>query len=217
MRRGPSLLGSVVAGLVLITPLGAQVGVDLSLGAGALRARREAGGAGGSTEHATGLVLGGRAALALGRATLELRYAQGSLEPQAASGLRRELVDGRLAVGVRLRPWLVVQTGPHARTLEEAGAVDRWAWWEARARAVTDLVGPSVSGDVELWSAFGLEMDAPLGRGSGQGGEVGVVLRGLGDRVWVRLAYAVDRIHIPNASRRETLDGISVAAGLRIL
>lgn len=195
-------------------PLGAQIRTELFLGATSAQARSATGG---SATRIGGFVLGGGATLAAGRVHLELRYAEGVLEPRDAGSLERSFVDARAAVGVHATEWLTAQLGMHARAraLPTSSGGERWLWGEVRTRVSAPLVGPMVRGDMEVWRAFGLKMD-DVGRGSGQGGEAGLTLRLPGQRVWLRMAYTFDQIHVPAAGRWDTFDGVTLATGVSL-
>lgn len=214
-RPRQSSLALAVIFLFGVRGLGAQVGVMVSGGATAARARALTG-TGAVQGH--GVALDAAATVTYGRALLEIGYAEGTLTPSDAETLQKRLIDGRVALGLRLPAGLPVSVlaGLRARAYEAPGGLDHWAWWEVRACAGAPLVGTTLRGDIGIWYAVSLDMNIPQGAGRGRGGEVGLLFRPPG-RPWeFRLAYVVDQLAVPGAERRDMLDGVRLSTGFAI-
>ena len=152
------------------------------------------------------------------RLELDVRYAEGTLQPTDRNSESRDLVEGALALRFVGTPWLSVEMGPHARRYATLSGAERWITWRLGARVETAIVGTSVRGQATLWHGLGLDVNVPPGAGTARGGEVGVTVDlgpgGTGP-LWFALAYGIDQAQVRDAVRRETVQTLRLTAGLR--
>jgi hypothetical protein len=194
----PRRLTSAPSARSTITATGAGMVVNV-------RARSEAGG----LPPASGTVLGMTASVRFRRFELGVRYMEGSLQT-------RDLVEGEAALRFVTTPWLTLHAGPHIRRYETplGGGAERWVSWQFGARTEAPIIGTSVRGHALLWRGLGLSVNVPPGSGSTTGGEVGVTIDASGP-FWFGLAYGIDQATVQGGSRRETVDALTLTAGLR--
>ena len=170
-----------------------------------------------STSSDAGTAAGFAASVRFRRLELDVRYAEGTLQPSDGNSERRDLVEGAVAVSFVGTPWLSVEMGPHARRYDTPSGAERWITWRLGGRVETAIVGTSVRGHATLWQGLGLEVNVPPGAGSARGGEVGVTvdLGPGGAPLWFSLEYGIDRAQVRDAGRRETVEALTLTAGLR--
>ena len=169
-----------------------------------VRARSEAGG----MPPASGTVLGITTSVRHGRFELGLRYMQGSLDT-------RDLVEGAAALRFVTTPWLTLQAGPQIRRYDTPLGAERWMTWQLGARAETAIVGSNVRAHALLWRGLGLSVNVPPGSGSAKGGEVGLTIDVPSGPLWFGLAYGIDQASVQGSTRRETVQALTISAGLR--
>jgi hypothetical protein len=169
------------------------------------------------TDRLSGLAFGGQGKLWIGPVFLDARYVQGTLDSLSGQAGGRDVVEGGALLGVRPVPWLVFAGGPEARAyvLNKGGGTQRWVFWEGKVRAETPFVGSAVLGYVELWRAFGANVNVPEAFDHAQGGEAGMVMRLARAPVEARLAYRIDQAVLGGGTRRETVDGVVITVGVR--
>jgi len=185
------------------TPLPALHGVTASAGATIANVRARSPG---GLPPANGTVLGMTASLRFRRLELGVRYLDGSLQS-------RDLVEGAAALRFLATPWLTLHAGPQIRRYETPSGAERWMTWQIGARTETTITG-SVRGHAMLWRGLGLSVNLSPGSGSSQGGELGATVD-LSQSFWFDLSYGVDRATVRGSSRRETVNALTVTAGLR--
>ncbi len=199
--------------------LAAQSGGGLSGTAAALvqnvRARSEASG----VAQVSGTVPGFAGSVRFRRFELGVQYAEGKLQPADPVSESRDLVEGALALRFVGTPWLSVEMGPRIRHYATPSGAERWITWRLGGRVETAIVGTSVRGYAMLWRGLGLEVNVPPGSGSAHGGEVGVTVDlgpgGGRGPLWVALVYGIDQAQVQGAARRETVETLTLTAGLR--
>jgi len=169
------------------------------------------------TDRLSGVAFGGEGAVWVGPVVFDVRYAQGTLDSVSGGAGSRDVVEGGALLGVRPVSWLTIAAGPQARAyvLSAGGATQRWVFWEGRVRAGAPFVGSAVLGYVELWRAFGADVNVPEAFDHAQGGEAGMVVRLARAPVEARLAYRIDHAVLGGGSRLETVDGVVVTVGVR--
>jgi hypothetical protein len=194
-------------------PLAGQTGVT-GTAAGLLlnvRARSEAGG----VTRVNGTAVGLAGSVRFRRLELEVRYAEGKLQSSDGQSTPRDLVEGAVALRFVATPWLSMQVGPHARRYDTPLGAERWVTWQLGTRTDVAIAGPGVSGHALLWRGMGLGVNVPPGTGTARGGEVGVTLD-LGPRpFWFALVYGIDQAEVRDAARRETVETLTLTAGIR--
>ncbi len=161
----------------------------------------------------TGMAFGGEGSVRLGRLALELGYWQGSLEADGGLAPRRELIEGKGQLALRVARWVTLKGGGHARSYVTSAGTERWLFWEARLRAERQIVNPSVRGHLELWRAVATEVNSAQEFDRGQGGEAGMTLRFARMPVWFRLGYRIEDARLGGNTRRETLEALTVSVG----
>jgi hypothetical protein len=169
-----------------------------------IRARSEAGG----LPPATGTVLGMTASVRLRRFELGVRYMEGSLQT-------RDLVEGAAVLRFATTAWLTLHAGPQIRRYDMASGAERWVTWQFGARTEAPIFGTSVRGHALLWQGLGLSVNVPPGSGTARGGEVGVTIAASPRPFWFGLTYGIDQASVTGSSRRETVETLTVSAGLR--
>jgi hypothetical protein len=176
-----------------------------------VRARSEAG----SVTRASGTAVGFAGSVGFRRFTLEVRYAEGTLQPSDRQSDPRDLVEGAMALRFAATPWLSMQVGPHARRYDTPLGAERWVTWQVGGRGEVAIAGTGVLGHAMLWRGLGLGVNVPPGSGSTRGGEVGVTVD-LGPRpFWFALSYGIDQAQVQDAARREIFETLTFTAGLR--
>jgi hypothetical protein len=112
-------------------------------------------------------------------------------------------------------PWLSMQLGPRARRYDTPFGAERWVTWQLGARGDFAIAGPGVRGHALLWQGTGLAVNVPPGSGSTRGGEVGFTIDFGSRPFWFGLAYGIDRAQVRDVARRETVETLTLTAGLR--
>jgi len=170
-----------------------------------------------STSSDAGTTAGFAGSVRFRRVELAVRYAEGTLHPADGNSASRDLVEGAVAVRFVGTPWLSVELGPQARHYATPSGAERWITWRLGGRVETAIVGTSVRGHATLWNGLGLAVNVPPGTGSARGGEVGVTvdLGPGGPPLWFSLEYGIDRAQVRDAGRRETVEALTLTAGLR--
>jgi hypothetical protein len=161
----------------------------------------------------TGSAFRGQGALTLGRLQLSASYLQGTINRDAGAGTT-DLVEGSVLLGFRALDWLTLETGPHARAYTPAGSMERWLFWELRARAATAFVGSAVRGYAELWRAVTADVNVPEPFGHAQGGEVGMIVRLARAPLEARVGYRIDHAVLGGGTRLTTVDGVVIGVGV---
>jgi len=170
-----------------------------------------------STSSDAGTTAGFAGSVRFRRVELAVRYAEGTLQPADGNSASRDLVEGAVALRFVGTPWLSVELGPQARRYDTPSGAERWMTWRLGGRVETAIVGTSVRGHATLWNGLGLEVNVPPGAGSARGGALGVTVD-LGPGrppLWFSLEYGIDRAQVRNAGRRETVEALTLTAGLR--
>ena len=164
-------------------------------------------------EALSGALLGGEGRVNVWRVVVDVGYAQGSVSPDSAGPVSRDVVEGRLLVGNR--PWrgLTLKMGPHARAYLTNSGTQRWFFWEARLHGERPIVSPTVRAYAEIWRALSGSVNVLESFDHGQGGEAGMLVNLPGKPVWGRLAYGIERARLGGGSRLETVEGLTLAVG----
>lgn len=168
-----------------------------------VRAHSEAG-----LPSAGGTVLGMTASARLRRFELGIHYLEGSLET-------RDLVEGAATLRYVTTPWLTLHAGRLIRRYDMPSGAERWTLWQLGARAEAPIGGTSVRGHALLWQGLGLSVNVPPGSGTARGGEFGVTFDLPSRPFWFALAYSTDHASLQSSSRRETVQMLTVTAGVR--
>ena len=197
--------------------LAAQSGGGLSGTASALLQNVRARSEGSSLSQVSGTTVGFAGSVRFRRFELGVRYAEGKLQPADGVSPSRDIVEGALALRFVGTPWLSVEMGPHVRRYATPSGAERWITWRLGGRVESAIVGASVRGHATLWQGLGLEVNVPPGGGSARGGEVGVTvdLGPGGAPLWLSLGYGIDRAQVQGAGWRETVQALTLTAGLR--
>jgi hypothetical protein len=150
----------------------------------------------------------------LGRVALDVRYAQGTLQPADRQSTARDIVEGSVALRFAATSWLSLQLGPHARRYDTPSGAERWVTWQLGTRGDFVIAGPGVRGHALLWRGTGLDVNVPPGSGSARGGEVGFTIDGPRS-FWLDLSYGIDQARVRDVARRETVEAVTVTVGVR--
>lgn len=162
-----------------------------------------------------GTAISGSARLSLWRIELETGYLEGKLRPNAGLTGSRDLVEGRLMLGVRPFPWLVMKVGPHARGYIRGGFTEQWIQWEARGRVEGSLATRHIRTHLELWRAMDGSVTNGAGAfGTGHGGEAGLGIRFPTAPVWACLTYTVERSGIASGLSLDTMERLGISVGI---
>ena len=162
------------------------------------------------TTSLSGVLVGGEGGLIRGPLDLRVSYAEGS----ASTGpIRRDHVEGSLFIGVRPLSGLAVGGGPHAIAFATDSTSERWVEWQVRARYDGPVIERLVRAYVEGWVAVAGSAGTVGEFGRGRGGGAGLEVR-LGTTPLVgRLGYAIGESRLRGGSRRETVEGLTLAIG----
>src|SRR2546427_225554 len=91
------------------------------------------------TSSDAGTVAGFAGSVRFRRLELDVRYAEGTLQPTDGNSESRDLVEGAVAVRFVGTPWLSVELGPHARRYGTQCGAERWITWRLGARVETAI------------------------------------------------------------------------------
>jgi len=149
-----------------------------------------------------------------GRVALDVRYAQGTLQPADRQSTARDIVEGVVALRFAATPWLSLQIGPQARRYDTPFGAERWVTWQLGTRGDFVIARPGVRGHALLWRGTGLDVNVPPGSGSARGGEIGFTIDGPRS-FWLDLSYGIDQARVRDVARRETVETVTVTVGVR--
>lgn len=180
--------------------------------AGTVTATRVRSTIGPAREALSGSVLGVEGRFAVWRLVLNVGYGQGSVHPDSGSPASRDVVEGRVLVGVQPLPGILLKAGPHVRSYVSTSGTQRWFFWEARLRGERPIVG-GVSGYAEVWRVLSGDVNVLEAFNGGQGGEAGMLVTLPNRPVWGRLSYGIERARLGGGSRLETVEGVSLTVG----
>ena len=159
----------------------------------------------------SGLLLEGAGRLSVSVLALDAVYRQGSLSA-AGGGDQRDVVEGQIALGLQLVPWLAVQAGPRLRAYVTPAGTERWVFWEGNVRASARVIRPD--GWAYLRVGRVLTANLPgLTWDGGQGAEGGLKLRLVGP-LWGSVSYWIHRAATGGGQRVETIQGVSAGLAL---
>lgn len=163
-----------------------------------------------------GTAFGGDGAWLLGRVALEIGYWQGHLTPRAAGGgpPPRSITEGVALLGIHPVPSVLIGGGVQARSYRTPAGVERWVFWQVRARTEQMLVDPAIRVHLELWRAIKADVNAQQPFDRGQGGEVGFTVLAPRSLLWGRVAYSIDDAKLGAGARRETVDALTITIGI---
>ena len=167
----------VMALMVLLIACASRLAAQVSVRGGAVAGRAEHCVAAGALVTSSGTLLGGTVAVAVGqRFEIQGEAIGGDLLTPSSPGLDdHKIAEADLIAGVKVRPWLALQTGFSARNFSNALARQHWTTWRIGAEAriplgfdeVTSMVRGywmpvvSISGlsraDVAIAAAVGME------------------------------------------------------------
>ena len=165
-------------------------------------------------EALSGAVFSGEGRAEWQRFSLTAAYGQGKLDPDTAGPAARDYVDGSLFLGGRPVDWLELQVGPYARAYTSKSGVQRWLFWQLRARVDAPLVADRIRGYAEGWTALAANVSVAETFDGAFGGVAGVVGR-VGRSPWsVRVQYAIDETRLGSGVRRETVEGLTLAVAM---
>ncbi|HEX9632819.1 MAG TPA: hypothetical protein VGA02_10175 [Gemmatimonadales bacterium] len=207
MKRPTGLLLLGLAGAA--GPAAAQ-SAALRLGVGQVRADQVL--AAGDTVARSGMAVSLDGAFGVGPATLAVRYLEGSLASDDA-GRETDLVEGEVILWVAPFRWAALGAGRHLRSYVESGGTERWATWEIRGRGTAQLT-TALTAYGELWTVVGsaVPVTGPLETGMGLEGGLRFALGRFPFSAHLR--YRVDRLAVPDAGRRETVEQLGIAVGV---
>jgi hypothetical protein len=151
-------------------------------------------------------------AFGLGPVTLAVRYLEGSLASDDPSA-DTDLVEGEVVLWVAPVRWAALGAGRHLRSYVEPGGTERWTMWDVRARGSAQLT-EALTAYGMLWTVLGsgLPVSGSLETGLGLEGGLRLTLGRL--PFSAELRYRVDRLAVPEAGRRETIEQVGIAVGV---
>jgi hypothetical protein len=161
-----------------------------------------------TTDVVSGPAFGGLVRLRLWRVELSGRYLQSTLSSATVS---EDLVEGELAVGVRLVRWLSVRAGPRVRAHVTENGTERWVFWEGRVRGDARLFGPGVRSYVEGWTSFSGDVNLAQSFQRAGGIEGGLLVKLPVWELWAVLSYRFDRAALTGAAQVESTDQLMLA------
>lgn len=201
---------------LLILGLGGPTGsataqsAALRLGVGQVRADQVF--AAGDTVTRSGMAVSLDGAFGVGPATLAVRYLEGSLSSDDVSR-DTDLVEGEVILWLAPVRWAALGAGRHIRSYVESGGTERWTTWEIRGRGTAQLTA-ALAAYGELWTVVGsaVPVTGPLESGMGLEGGLRLALGRFPFSAHLR--YRVDRLAVPDAGRRETIEQLGIALGV---
>jgi hypothetical protein len=131
---------------------------------------------------------------------------------QSVSPMDIDHVEGFLQLGWSVVPGLEIGTGARARAHVVGDDSERLAMWTVGARFEEAIGSENLRGFAEVWRAVAGSTSASPGFELGRGGSAGIIAR-VG-RISTRLSYGMDFARHGADSRRETVEGVSIALGL---
>jgi hypothetical protein len=160
----------------------------------------------------SGLALTVDGAFGLGPVSLAVRYLEGSLAGDGAAG-DTDFAEGEAILWVAPVRWAALGAGRHLRSYVEPGGTERWTMWEVRARGSAQLTEALTAYGV-FWMVVGSGLPVSGSLESGRGLEGGLRVA-LGRMPFsAELRYRVDRLAVPDAGRRETIEQLGIAIGV---
>ena len=165
---------------------------------------------------ASGFTPGAEGGLSVWKIRLEAQYLEGHLQQDSGSLGARDVVEGSVLLGVEPVGWLSVKSGVHARSYVTSGGTERWVFWEGRVRAEAPLDGPLVRAYVEVWRVLSSDLTGTQSLDRGQGGQAGLIVTGSKVPLWARLGYGIEDVRLGAGARRETVETLVFAVGVRI-
>ncbi len=214
--RGEPVSGRRAALVLLCSvaarPLAAQVQRHLQVDAALGRAQFQSTTSGG-TQELTGFLVGGRARLIVGVASLEASYAQGRLSADTGSAPARDVVDGSVFLSVKPATWLSLQAGPEVRAYATPGGTERWVMWQGRLFVESPIIPGVLSAGAGGWTTLASAVNVDPGASGARGGEVRMTLRPPRLPLMVRLSYAVDQALMRNGAGTEVLETVVLSIG----
>lgn len=207
MKRGLPILLLAVAGR---WEAASAQSAALRVGAGQVRADQVF--SVGDTVARSGMALTVDGAFGLGPVTLAVRYLEGSLASDDPSA-DTDLVEGEVVLWVAPVRWAALGAGRHLRSYVEPGGTERWTMWDVRARGSAQLT-EALTAYGMLWTVLGsgLPVSGSLETGLGLEGGLRLTLGRL--PFSAELRYRVDRLAVPEAGRRETIEQVGIAVGV---
>lgn len=171
----------------------------------------------GGVEALTGPVVGFDLRAARGGLGLRLGYGQGTLKGDTAGPAQRDYVDGYVHLTAAPLGGVELGLGPYARAYSTDAGVQRWIFWQLRARYEEDILPATVRGYAELWIGLTGSANVAESFNSSRGGAVGLLWRVLdlrGSPLTLRLTYAIDEARLGDGARRETVERTNIALGI---
>lgn len=209
------MLGAALLAAGIVAPRsGAAQGPRLRLGVSGAEMRiRETSTVGAGV--ASGFTPGAEGSLSIWKVRLEAQYLEGHLQQDSGSLGARDVVEGSVFAGIAPVDWVSVKFGIHARSYT-SGGTERWVFWETRIRAEAPLNGPAVRAYAEVWRALSSDITGTQSLDRGQGGQAGLVYDGARVPLWVRLGYGIEDVRLGGGARRQTVELLVLALGVRI-
>ncbi len=170
---------------------------------------------GASVDQLSGVMAGGEGKLSLWKASLDLRYFEGSAD-SSGEGDGKDIVEGEALLGFRPLHWLTVKLGPHIRSMISDLGTQRWVFWEIRLRGEATLGIPILKGYLEGWNVIGDKLDVSEPMDRGQGLEGGLKLQSAGRPLWARLGYRMDHSRLGGGARTETMEQLVATVGFSL-
>ncbi len=199
-------LSAVPAAVLAQSPIGFTVGAAVS----SVRVNSQSGVL---VDHLSGVMAGGEGRLSLWKASLDLRYFEGSAD-SSGEGDGKDIVEGEAMLGFSPLHWLTVKLGPHIRSMISDVGTQRWFFWEIRLRGEATLGIPVLKGYLEGWNVISNNLDVPEPMDRGQGLEGGLKLESAGRPLWARVGYRMDHSRMGSGARTETMEQLVATVGL---
>lgn len=206
---------TLVAGLCLTLAPAGLVAQRLSgsLGGigGTVRARSVVGT---TAEVGSGAVIGVEGRVGIGPVSVDVSYAQGSLNPEETGAETRDYVEGDAYLSVVTFPGVILRAGPHARAYISETGTQRWLFWTGHLRGEYTLItSPAFIGFAEAWMAWSADVNVSEEFDRARGATVGMIVRFPGSLFYGRLAYGIEQARMGGGARVDDVEALTLVVG----
>ena len=191
----------------------AAQGLTGSLGAigGAVRSKAVVGT---TTEVGAGAVIGVEGRVGIGPVSVDLSYAQGTLNPEVAGAESRDYVEGDAYLSVVTFPGVILRAGPHARAYISETGTQRWLFWTGHLRGDFSLItSPAIVAFAEAWLAWSADVNVSEEFDRARGAIVGMSARIPGSLFYGRLSYGIEQARMGGGTRVDDVESLTVVVG----
>ena len=178
---------------------------------GAIRAKSVVGT---TSEVGSGAVIGVEGRVGLGRVSVDVSYAQGSLNPEVAGAESRDYVEGDAYLSIVTFPGVILRAGPHARAYITETGTQRWLFWTGHLRGEFTLItSPAFIAFAEAWIAWSADVNVSEEFDRARGAIVGMTARVPGSLFYGRLSYGIEQARMGGGTRLDEVEALTVVVG----